>query len=528
MKQCKTLLSIVMAIMMLLTMMIPTLAAQEGKLEGGSITINNAVVGQTYNAYQILYLESYNATSGAYAYKANSAWSTFVNSDAIKGVYLNVDDDGYVTWVPTLVCVEEVHKHDASCGEGPVYTCEKTEHTHGTACYENQGAAEFAKLAEAYAKTNSIANDGSQKATTTTVTFTGLKLGYYLVTTSLGTLCSLDTTNPTVTIQEKNGVPTNEKKVEEDSTPGVYGSSNDADIGQTVKFQSTITAQAGAENYVFHDKMSAGLTYTGITGITLNGNTVATTNYTVKTADLTDDCTFEVVFTQEFCDTLKANDQIVIFYTATVNDEAVVGLTGNPNESKLEYGEKGSSTVTPPSTTTTYTWELNVLKYANGDESKVLADAEFVLLNKDLTKVAKFDTNGKLTGWETVPTVADDGTITWPENTTLTTDDQGKIRIEGLDGDTYYLRETKAPAGYNKLKNDIKVEITKTTTNGTVKVEYKQDGVTSDGTIKVNNQSGTELPSTGGIGTTIFYCVGATLALGAFVLLVTKKRMGRE
>ena len=82
-------------------------------------------------------------------------------------------------------------------------------------------------------------------ATSTTVSFTGLKLGYYLVDSTLGTLCSLDTTNPSVTIQEKNVAPGNEKKVEEDST-GNYGEKNDADIGQTVKFQSTITAQAGA------------------------------------------------------------------------------------------------------------------------------------------------------------------------------------------------------------------------------------------------------------------------------------------
>ena len=158
----------------------------------------------------------------------------------------------------------------------------------------------------------------------------------------MGTLCSLDTTNPTVTIKEKNAEPTNVKTVQEDST-GNYGDKNDADIGQTVNFQSTITAQAGAENYVFHDKMSIGLTYGSVTGVTLNGTPVNAENYTVKTKDLTDDCTFEVVFTKAFCDTLKANDKIVISYTATVNENAEVGNVGNPNESKVSYGENGTT-----------------------------------------------------------------------------------------------------------------------------------------------------------------------------------------
>ena len=108
--------------------------------------------------------------------------------------------------------------------------------------------------------------------------------------------------------------------------------------------------------------MSAGLTFTAVTKVTLNGTDVAAENYEVVTTGLTDDCTFEVRFTQAFCDTLKANDKIVISYTATLNENAVVGVEGNPNESKIEYGQSGKTTTTPPSTTTTYTWDLEVLK----------------------------------------------------------------------------------------------------------------------------------------------------------------------
>ena len=478
MKKIKKLASVCLALIMALALAVPAFAAGET----GSITINDAVVGQTYTIYQILDLESYNASSNAYAYKATTAWNTFINSADIKGTYVEVDGQGYVTW--------------------------KT----------GADAAAFAKAAQKYAKDNSITNQGSVTATTTTVSFTGLDLGYYLVDTTLGTLCSLDTTNPNVVMEEKNEVPVNVKTVQEDST-GNYGDKNDADIGQTVNFKSTITAQAGAENYVFHDTMSAGLTYTGVTGITLNGTTVDASNYTV-TAPAADGDTFDVTFTQAFCDTLTAGDQIVISYTATLNENAVVGLPGNPNTSKVSYGDSSNTKYTPESQTKTYTWDLDILKYANGDESKVLENAQFVLLNSAKTKVATI-VSGKITGWVDVPAAGQDGAITWPANTVLTTDANGKIEIDGLDADTYYLREVKAPDGYNKLANDIKVEITGATTDA-------DTGTLTYTTVvaKVNNNSGAELPSTGGIGTTIFYVLGAVLVVGAGVVLVTKKRMG--
>ena len=483
MKTSRRLAGLLLAIVMLFTFAVGVSAADPEK---GTITIDNAVVGQTYTIYEILYLESYNEDAGAYSYKATEKWDTFINSNGIKGTYVNVDDQGYVTWI------------------------------------EGASAENFAAAAQAYANAEAtkIVNDGSVNATGTTVEFKNLELGYYLVDTTLGTLCSLDTTNPDVTIKEKNEVPTNEKKVEEDST-GSYGEKNDADIRQTVNFKSTITAQAGAENYVFHDTMSAGLTYTDVTGVTLNGKDVDTANYTVKTTGFNDDCTFEVIFTQAFCDTLKANDKIVISYTATVNEKAVIGSTGNPNESKIEYGESGKTTTTPPSTTTTYTWSFDVLKYANGDERKVLKDAQFVLLNNGKTKVATV-VNGKLTGWVDVPTAGEDGTITWSANTVLTTDANGKIDVAGLDSDTYYLREVKAPDGYNKLKDDTKFEINATLNAENTTLTYEKV------TVKINNQSGTELPSTGGIGTTIFYILGTVLVLGTAVVLVTKVRMKKD
>ena len=477
----KKFVSVLLALAMTLALSVSALAAG-----GGSITINNAVKDQTYTIYELLYLESYNKDAGAYSYKATDAWKAFITSDAVEGKYMRTDDQGYVTWV------------------------------------NGASAADFAALAQAYAKTNNIGNQGSKKADSTTVEFTGLNLGYYLLDSSLGTLCSLDTTNPTVIIKEKNAEPTNVKTVQEDST-GNYGDKNDADIGQTVNFQSTITAQAGAENYVFHDKMSAGLTFGSVTGVTLNGEAVDAANYTVKTSGFAEnhDCTFEVIFTQDFCNTLKANDKIVISYTATVNENAVIGGNGNLNESKIEYGENGKTTTTPPSTTTTYTWKVDVLKYAevtkadsSTKEEKPLSGAVFTLSkNSDgsnLIALIKVKDNVYR-----VAKTGETGTIT-----EITTDETGAFTIEGLDSDTYYLIEKTAPAGYNVLSGPVTVVI-----NDKGEVTYNG---TSTGTVKVLNQSGTELPSTGGMGTTIFYVLGGVLMAGAFVLLVVRKRMRTE
>ena len=473
MSNTRKLVSLLLAVVLMLGL--TALGYAEG--ETGSITINDAVVGQTYTIYQILDLESYNASANAYAYKATTAWNTFINSDAIKGTYVNVDDQGYVTWV------------------------------------KDADAAAFAKAAQKYAKDNSITNQGSVTATTTTVSFTGLDLGYYLVDTTLGTLCSLDTTNPNVVMEEKNEVPTNVKTVEEDST-GNYGEKNDADIGQTVNFKSTITAQAGAENYVFHDTMSAGLTYTGVTGITLNGTTVDASNYTVVTEGLTDGCTFEVRFTQAFCDTLKANDQIVISYTATLNENAVVAEEGNPNTSKLSYGDSSNTKYTPDSQTKTYTWDVDVFKYTmNGETEKALADAKFTLSkNSDGSNPIALVSEGN--NVYRVAKTGETGTVT-----EITTDATGKFTIKGLDADTYYLTETAAPAGYNKLAGPVTIVIGENgVVNGTTEAPQGVDEV------KVLNQSGAELPSTGGIGTTIFYVLGGVLAVGAVALLIAKRR----
>lgn len=487
MKHAKRFASLLLALVMVMGLATTAFAANST----GSITISNAENGQTYTIYRILELEGYDKTAGAYAYKATSAWENFITGNDIKGTYVNVDTQGYVTWV------------------------------------QGASAADFAKLAQKYAADNSLSNQGSATATSATVSFNNLELGYYLVDSSLGTLCSLDTTEPDVTIQEKNKVPTNEKKVEEDST-NAYGEKNDADIGQTVNFQSTITLPRGSENIVFHDTMSTGLTldtgsikvYTDA-AMTTELTNANNTNYTVKTSGLTDGCTFEISFTKTYLDGLTADSTVYVKYAATVNENAVVGGNGNTNTSKVSYGDTNNTKTTPDSTTTTYIWDLDVFKYAqDGQTEKPLSGATFTLSkNSDGTNpialVRKKDAQGADTNTYRVAKPGETGTVT-----EITTDATGKFTIEGLDADTYYLTEKTAPAGYNKLADPITVVID---SDGNTKVNNSEVNE-----VKVLNQTGSELPTTGGMGTTIFYVVGGILVAGAAVLLIVKKRMSAE
>ena len=212
---------------------------------------------------------------------------------------------------------------------------------------------------------------------------------------------------------------------------------------------------------------------------------------------------------------MKANDIVVVSYTAVVNEKAVVGSEGNLNTSKLSYGDAAHLTTTPDSTTKTYTWDIDVFKYTMNESTKqALAGAEFsVSKSQDGKNPIAWIAKGN--NAYRVAKAGETGTVT-----SITTDATGRFTIQGLDSDTYYLTEINAPAGYNKLAGVITVEIDQ---EGNV----KQNGEAVN-EIQVLNQTGTELPSTGGTGTTIFYVAGTILILGAAVLLIAKKRMSME
>ena len=493
MKYMKKFITLLAVLTLALAMAVPAFAASSSK---GTITIDNAVTGTTYKAYRIFDLESYDTGKNAYSYKLNSAWngfpeySTTIDDNTVSAsTFFSVNSAGYIEWNGA--------KKDAG--------------------------ADFAKLAKAFAVEKSIACDKEETASGATVTFTDLTLGYYLVDTSLGSLCSLDTTAPSVTIKEKNSDTTIEKKI---VITGITGDekvdSNSAGIGDTVNFKITITVKDGApKGYVLHDKLS-GLTFDSDSLKVKVGTRelTANTDYTLV-ANPTDGDSFDVEFKDG---TLKTNDVVVVTYSATVAADATIAGAGNTNKAQLAYNGKKST----EEKTTTYVWKLNVHKYALDSKNNevALSGAKFVLyrMDGDTKEYAKL-TNGRINGWVTNK---GDAAI-------LETSGEGNILIEGLNVGTYYLEETEAPAGYNKLAEPIEVEITATTsvTSGSETVQYKNSSESSytkatDATVKVLNKAGTQLPSTGGIGTTLFYVIGGGLMAVAAVLLVTKKRMNNK
>ena len=317
MKLVKKMLAITFTFMMIVGMGTNVKAMEGSQTDTkGTITVSNVSEGHTYKLYKILNLESYSyesgkAEEGNYAYTlTGDNWDNFVKTNSGEGKFFTITDNKYVTF--------------------------------------NEGeAATLAKEAIKFAENKNLEiSITPTKEENGNLVFSNLDLGYYLVDSSVGALCNLTTTNPTVTIQEKNGMPTVVKQVKEDSTD-VFGSNNTADIGQTVEFQTIITAQAGAHNYVLHDKMSKGLTFdkASVTVVLKkNSEAQATTlaspkDYVLKIADLgeTDPiCTFHIEFTTEFCDLLKADDQIIVSYSATLNENAVIGVTGNQNDTWLK------------------------------------------------------------------------------------------------------------------------------------------------------------------------------------------------
>lgn len=487
MKLIKKMLAIMFAFMMVVGMG-TKVNAEEGAQPNtkGSITITNALPKQEYKLYRILELESFNTTSGAYSYKLSEKWKGFI-SDANynAGKYLK-EENGYVTWI-------NENSDDAT-------------------------VRVFAEEALKYAQVNGIECDSLIKNETDSeksIAANNLPLGYYLVDSSVGALCNVNTTRPNVEINEKNGTPTVEKKVKEDSKD-TFESSNTADIGQTLEFKTTITAQAGAQNYVLHDKMDAGLTFTGTVSVSLKKNDTKpeqilenNKDYVLKTSYLGEICIFHIEFTKDLCDSLSAGDQIIVSYSAILNENAVVGNAGNKNDTWLKYG---NGTDTAHSSTTTKTYEIPVFKYTGNN--KPLAGAKFTLSKNsngsDPIELIKVNDETK----DLTYRVAKTGEK--PVATEITTPSNGKFVIQGLDADTYYLTETEAPKGYNKLASPITIVIA-------------EDGkVTSNGsevtTVNVENKTGTLLPSTGGMGTTIIYMAGAILVIASGIVLVSKKK----
>ena len=361
--------------------------------------------------------------------------------------------------------------------------------------------------------------------------------------------CALTTTDPAETVIPKVSIPTLDKKITGEIKLDEAGKAASAQVGSTVNFEldSVVPDIRGYSEYTFTitDTMSSGLTFTTPSDVVVKVNDVD------KTSDATINVngqTLTITIPKDKLATYTAGQAIVVTYSAIVNEGA---LTTNyeKNTASLEYSNNPYDTTskekTPDKTVYVIDVDIDVDKVKKGDDTTKLDGAEFVLF-KGTTQPA--DTAEAWYKWDET-----NKKVTWVARANadkFTTVTGGALdkQIQGLEasetGTAYGLLETKAPTGYNLMADPTIVTLTSTYDGTANKVTVTASaGTVSNGTIdfgtaattaeasdtldtvKIENATGTELPSTGGIGTTIFYVIGAILVLGAGILLVNRRRM---
>ena len=512
MKHSKKLASLLLALVMALSLAVTAFADESTTY---SITINNSTAGHTYEAYQIF-------------------TGDLATNEAGNKVLSNI------VWGSGVSEAGQTALGDAAA---------KTETLKTEA-----DAKAFAKAVAPYLTT---AAGSANTVTDGKYVISGLAAGYYLVKDQDGSLTG-DNDSYTeyiiqvvgnVTATPKSDVPEVQKKVKDindstDTTKTDWQDSADYDIGDSIPFQLKATLADNVSSYttykvVFHDTLSKGLTYNKDAKVYIDGT--ETNGFTV-TATVNADGTTTLTVS---CDDVKAlgagnSSVITVEYTAKLNENAVLGSAGNPNEVYLEYSnnpnksEEGNNETgeTPKDVVIVFTYKTIINKVDS--ETKPLTGAAF-----KLEKLIKGE-DGAADTWTTIKEFAVDGTTT-------------SFTFSGLDDGQYKLTETKTPAGYNTIDpiyfvieatHDVTADAPTlktlnaylTDANGNKQTEMKDgESVNIDlGTVDLTagsitttvvNKSGSELPSTGGIGTTIFYVLGGVLVLAAVVLLVTKKRM---
>lgn len=342
--------------------------------------------------------------------------------------------------------------------------------------------------------------------------------GYYYITSTAGMYAVIQTLTA-VTINEKNTYPT--------VTKAVDNTDKNAQIGDEISYTLTVEVPASADDViVLTDTMTTGLTFKSIDSCKSNADVAYHTlltgseesDVTLTAANVTANSnTFRIKFDK---DTVVANrgKEITIAYTAVLNNKAVVG-TPDKNTVTLKYGNNYTS---KPKETETKTYSFDFDKVDGDNTATKLTGAIFKLTTENVTaaqNVTKFIDLIEVEAGKTyrVAMSEDTGTKKVEIKTNGNT-----VTINGLDSDTtYYLWETKAPTGYNPLTSAITVTAAPTTTG------EGDDAVTiiAFAHQDIKNNKGSVLPSTGGIGTTIFYIVGAVLVIGAGVLLISRRRM---
>ena len=372
------------------------------------------------------------------------------------------------------------------------------------------------ELSEAAIKAIAAYVDGDEPAATATsigaanAVSSALENGFYFIKTSTGTAVTIDSTNPSATVIDKNTVPVLDKKITGASSYDEDGKKALAQVGTDVEFTVTITVGKGARNYVFHDVMDEGLAYNGDAAVTITGEdyTPGGNDYTILAEPLAGD-----TFTITFVDDIPEGTVITITYSAKVTSAALQDDPAN-NTAKITYGEKNASA---SDATKVYNAKFTVTKL--DEEEAPLANAGFVIKNSD----GQYYSIASASDAEGANDTAGEGdVVTWVDSiedaSEFMSDAEGVVPdFTGLADGTYTLVEKTVPAGYNRAE-DIEFTIEAG--------DYTADNLKQEAVVM--NKPGVVLPSTGGTGTTIFYIIGSILVIGAGIVLVAKRRMGEK
>lgn len=478
MKRMKKIFALLLAVVMMMGLGVTASAA--------TITINNPAEGETYTAYK-LFDVSNSGTAYSYSTTNQELVEALSDEEAALGITFTKAASENVWYVSGL--------------EDPTDAEALAKYIH-----DNWDTVFNGLLGEGIAAEEV---DGKMQIDT------GDDKGYYFVTSTLGSLCALDTTTDEAFVNEKNFVPSIVKTVQEDSN-GEYGESATVDAVDVVNYRLEVTVGTGVDgDYTITDKLPAGITYNEGSSTTMIAGWNLGTDYVVTSPSSENDNTLTIVLKADKLATLDADEKIIINYSANA-----LGLKVGENYTNTVTLSYKAQNITDDATVITYGIDGSAegskfTKVGSGD-NQPLKGVKFVLQNDTTKKYATFDDNHYLTGW----------VDSQEEATPLETDINGHIYAYGLDADTYILTETYTLPGYNLLNDTITAVIDK---DG--KVTYQYTNTDTDGSaneITVINKTGTELPSTGGMGTTLIYIAGAVLVIGAGVLLVVRRRMNAE
>lgn len=564
--------AVLMAMTMILSMSMTAFAAEAPK---GTLTVNNTVAEKTLDLYQI-----FTATKSGenVAYTLNSAYEGFFKTKVENGSSLSGE-------ALSEAAYNYVKKHVGTNGDAE---------TAKTFAKDVLGWILDSK--------NNITATKTVNTTATSTVVPGLAYGYYLVYpkgatdtsaapgkqdyTSVASLVSI--TADTATINMKSNYPTVDKKIipaqsgsgakvdaivngswENVSHMGLEDDENESEdtiaprgaadgkkaedfgIGDTVTYQLTskVPDMTGYNSYTFKfsDTLSKGLDLKEVLSVKVGNTALTAKNIGANTYALAYDKNTRTltVTLNDFYNSYKnrTGETITVVYTATLNKDAVIGMNPNTNKAVVEYSNNPKSDETgksEPSIVDVHTFDFTIYKYYLKDQNKTaLASAEFELYKANAAGTAA-DENAKIN-------IVDEGNGVYRQATPgeasasakIVSDEDGKVLVKGLKAGTYYLRETKAPEGYNKLLRDIKVEI-KANYNGTTgkltsySVDYTYNGNTTNGTaikdkdnspeVAVENKTGAQLPSTGSKGALMVTLAGIVL----FGALTASKAFGKK